>query len=148
MISPEEWTLLRVKLDELVDDPDWSATNVVPPPVICAAMASCANQGGRPFTGIEVFTQGIADADRAVQARSTMTTSMTLVEIVSRSVPARGGTLLDVPAVVDSAVVLSVPPQRVVYFPINGTARFTIRISAAANDAVDRLEIWWRSTSR
>lgn len=147
MMRPEQWSLLRTKLDETADDTDWVGTNVAPDASISASMPSCSSQIARPYTGIEVFCLGV-DSARAPQARSTMTVDMTLIEVVTRAATLLGGGAADAVAVVDSAVEDDVPLQRVVYFPINGTNRFTIRITGDTNDAVDGIEIWWRAVAR
>lgn len=77
-----------------------------------------------------------------------MTLDLQLIEVVRRDLPGLGGSVGDDVAILDSAVVEDVPLQRVVYFPINGSERFTIRATGDANDAVDNLQIWWRAVSR
>lgn len=147
MQRPEQWSLLRTKTDETVDDDDWAGTPSTPSAAICAPMPSCVGQHGRPYTGIEVFALGV-DASGVPQARSTMTVDLTLIEIVSRDLPGLSGTVAAAVAIVDSAVSEDVPLQRVVYFPLNGASLFTIRVTGDTNDAVDNLQIWWRAVSR
>lgn len=147
MQRPEQWSLLRTKEDETADDTDWVGTNATPDASICAEFPSCSGQHGRAFTGVEVFMLGTTAA-RAPQARSSMTLDLQLIEVVRRDLPGLGGSVGDDVAILDSAVVEDVPLQRVVYFPINGSERFTIRATGDANDAVDNLQIWWRAVSR
>lgn len=147
MMRAEQWSLLRTKTDETVDDTDWVGTNAAPDVAICAQMPSCSSQIARPYTGVEVYVMA-TDASRVPVNRATMTVDLTLIEVVEREAPLLGGTTGDADAVLDSAVELAVPPQRVVYFPINGTPQFTVRVTNDANAVGTQLQVWWRAVAR
>lgn len=151
-MAAEQWKLLRTKADETTDDPDWVATNdpeagSIDFADVDARMPEGAGSDGRAYTGIEVVVVGV-DSTRAVQDRASMTVDLQVVESFARTSEQLGGAIGLEAVLCDTAVVEDVPLQRKVYFPVNGSTSFTVRVTGDTGDAVDGLEIWWRAVSR
>jgi len=145
-----KWRLLRTKLDETTDDPNWVGTHVVPDRSICATFEQFPSRGALPpYTGIEVVIGGVTATREPVQ-RGADTVVLTLIEAIPRDSPTTGGTPGDVPFVIDSEVREDVRLFRKEYFPIGGSTQFTIRITGDAtfDGLVDRAELWWRPVTR
>lgn len=148
-MSKQSWKLLRTKADHATPDTDYVGTNAAPAEADMARLSPYTED--RETTGIEVVVLAV-DADRAVQARGSATMTLTLIELVDRDNPdpSIGGTEGDAPAITDTAELTGVAPQAKSYMPINGSGRFTVRITAQNSmpgGATD-LEVWYREVSR
>jgi len=145
-----KWKLLRTKTDETTDDTDWVGTNTEPDDSICAAMPRCDSYHN-PLTGIEVRVLGVTSALAPVDRETPDdTVDLQLVDVASRENRSLGGTPGLAPLLGDTTKITGVVLQETVYFPLNGSQKFTIRITNDSSLAatVDRLEIWWREVSR
>lgn len=148
-MSKQSWKLLRTKTDHNAADTDYVGTNTAPSADDVGRLSPYTED--RETTGIEVVVLAV-DANRVVQNRGSASMTLTLIELVDRSNPAPeiGGTEGDEPAITDTSELTGVAPQAKVYMPINGSERFTVRVSAPSSmpgGATD-LEIWYREVSR
>ena len=148
----DDWNLLRVKADQAAADDDWVGSNTVPAFTTDVgggfAVMPVAASRERQLMGVEIKVVGV-DADRAPVNRGAMTCDVTLIDLMSRSDPQRGGAAGLDPILGDTTFVDNVPLQAITYVPFNG-GMFTVRITdnAAIAGGITDLEIWWRPVTR
>lgn len=147
-----EWTLLRTKTDETVDDPDWAGLNDVPTEPVGGAditVAAPTMMGeGNPITTVAIVVLGTTAA-RVPVDRASGTVDLQLVEVIPRTDSILGGTAGDAELVVDSAAITGVPLNRVVLADLNGARQWTVRITndAALAGTVTQFQVWYRYCS-
>lgn len=151
-MGPESWRLLRTKSNPTVDDTDFVGTNTaISGNTTTFSMPEGLGASGRPYTGVEVVVVAV-DASRVVQARSTATVQLELLEAVDRSSPHYGGSPGDAAVNIDEDETLTATCrlQRRVYFPVNGGRTLAVRITndASLPGGTSALQIWWRAVSR
>ncbi len=134
------WQLLRTLDPAETPDDDWAGDGDAPPLAACGVLDSSGGHGLPAWTGIEVMAIGFA-ADAQV-ARGANTCTLGLVEVASVAAVNYVGDL-------DATDTTDVPLGQRVYFPLNGSRRFAVRVTD--NEAVaglDELRILWRPVSR
>lgn len=135
-----EWQLLRTIDPPDTPDDDWAGDGTPPPSNICAEFSSGPGNGLPGYTGIDVRVIGYAAGAQA--ARGSNTCTLDCVDVESIGDDRYVGDL-------DETDTTDVPLGERVYFQLNGSSSFTIRVTA--NDAVagvDELRVIWRPVSR
>ncbi len=134
------WQLLRTLDPADTPDDDWAGDGDVPPTSACSSFDSCPGHGAPAWTGIEVMAIGFAA--NAQVARGANTCTIGCVEV------GRIGTT-DYVGDCDVTDTTDVPLGERVYFPLNGSRRFAIRITDNESVAgLDELRVVWRPVSR
>lgn len=134
------WQLLRTLDPADTPDDDWAGDGTVPPTAACSVFDASGGHGLPAWTGIEVMAIGFASDEQV--ARGANTCTIGCVEVATIGATSYVGD-------VDVTDTTDVPLGQRVYFPLNGSRRFAIRITD--NDAVaglDELRVLWRPVSR
>lgn len=136
------YRLHRVKTDETVDDTDYLGDAVAPDEADCAKIGVAIGNSKHPVSGIDILIIGTDDAG-VILDPGTMTVDIEVIGAFTRSNPRTGGT----PGRADGVFALQTEDDasigKPIYYPLCGAERFFVRVLGDANDAVDRLEIWW-----
>lgn len=144
-LNRSEWTLLRTKTDETVDDTDFAGSNTAPAAADVDPVQFLRGSGvavGKIYICILAV-----DASRAVQNRGAATVDVQVVTTFRRDQPRLGGASGLSDAVIDS-VTQTVPLNRRIDIDLAGADMFTIRIfNDVTLPAATDLEVWWREAT-